>query len=79
MLTINNFPLFQKKEMVISSHRSFRKEGQRGLTRKHPQFRDGRNEMAEADKPDFESFRIAVIERLGVIFLVRKDGGFPGF
>jgi hypothetical protein len=29
------------------------------FSRTHPQFRDGRNDMAEADRPDFESFRIA--------------------
>jgi hypothetical protein len=34
--------------------------------------------MAEADRPDFESFRIAGIERLRVISLITKDGGFPG-
>ncbi len=33
--------------------------------------------MAEADRPDFESFRIAVIERLGVIFLITRDGAIP--
>jgi hypothetical protein len=34
--------------------------------------------MAEADRPDFESFRIAGIERLRVISLISKDSGFPG-
>jgi hypothetical protein len=47
--------------------------------RKHPQLRDGRNEVAEADRRDFESFRIAVIERLGVIFLITKDGAFSTY
>jgi hypothetical protein len=28
---------------------------------KHPQFRDGEINLGEADRPDFESFRIAVL------------------
>jgi hypothetical protein len=31
------------------------------MSRKHPRFRDGEINLEEADRPDFESFRIAVL------------------